>query len=150
MTTTGPKILVIDDNRVVLAAMEGALTGAGYEVATAETGEDGDKAASAFEGAPVAIVVVGVPKTSDKIPAIEQTLSAGCAAYNVLSAALASGWGANWLTGWISRDRVLLEGTFGLTPGEWIAAFVHVGSCGTSVPERPRPDMAKITTWVGE
>lgn len=114
----------------------------------AESGEDGDKAASAFEGAPVAIVVVGVPKESEKIPAIEQTLSAGCAAYNVLSAALASGWGANWLTGWISRDRELMEGTFGLSPGEWIAAFVHVGSCSTPVPERPRPDMAKITTWV--
>jgi nitroreductase len=114
----------------------------------AETGEDGEKAASAFEGAPVAVVVVGVPKQSDKIPAEEQALSAGCAAFNVLSAALASGWGANWLTGWIARDTALRSETFGLAPQEWITGFVHIGSCATPVPDRPRPDMAAITTWV--
>jgi nitroreductase len=113
-----------------------------------ETGEDGEKAASAFEGAPVAIVVVGVPKESDKIPLREQVVSSGCAAFNVLSASLASGWGANWLTGWIARDPALLQGTLGLASGEWVAAFVHVGSCKVPVPERPRPDMAAITTWV--
>jgi nitroreductase len=113
-----------------------------------EIGEDGEKAASAFEGAPVAIVVVGVPKQSDKIPPEEQVLSAGCAAFNVLAAALASGWGANWLTGWISREPLLLSEVFGLTPPEWIAGFIHIGSCETAVPDRPRPDMAAITTWV--
>ncbi len=111
-------------------------------------GEDGSKAALAFEGAPVAIVVVGVPRDTRKIPAIEQTLSAGCAAFNVLTAALALGWGANWLSGWASRDPELLSSTFGLRDGEWVAAFVHVGSYAEAPPDRPRPDMAAITEWV--
>lgn len=111
-------------------------------------GEDGNKAASAFEGAPVAIVVVGVPRESEKIPEIEQVLSVGCAAFNVLNAALAMGWGANWLSGWASRDEVLLGSTFGLRDGEWVAAFMHVGSYAAAPPERPRPDMAGITEWV--
>ncbi len=126
-----------------LARVAGAVRARGAEV-----GEDGEKAASAFEGAPVAIVVVGVPKESAKIPAEEQVLSAGCAAFNVLSAALASGWGANWLSGWISRDAALLRATFGLAPDEWVAGFIHIGTCDTPVPDRPRPDMAAITEWI--
>ena len=43
----------------------------------AETGADPDKGALAFEQAPVAVAVVASPKPSEKIPAIEQTLSAG-------------------------------------------------------------------------
>ncbi|WP_424931590.1 nitroreductase family protein [Amaricoccus macauensis] len=116
----------------------------------ADTGQDGEKAAAAFEGAPVAIIVVGVPKESEKIPADEQVLSAGCAAFNVLTAALASGWGANWLTGWIARDPMLLRETFGLEGDEWIAGFIHIGTCETAVPERPRPDMDAVTRWVSE
>jgi nitroreductase len=112
------------------------------------TGEDGDKASSAFEGAPVAVVVVGSPVESDKIPAIEQTLSAGCAAFNTLTAALASGWGANWLTGWPTRDKPFLQGSLGLRDGEWIVGFIHIGTCDRPVPERPRPDMARKTEWV--
>jgi nitroreductase len=111
-------------------------------------GEDGDKAALAFEGAPSAVVVVGVPRQSEKIPEIEQVLSAGCATLSVLNAALALGWGANWLSGWASSDRDLLEGTFGLEPAEWIAGFVHIGRYDVAPPERPRPDMNAITEWV--
>ena len=45
-----------------------------------EAGEDGDKGASAFEQAPLVVAVVSSPKASEKIPAIEQTLSGGAAA----------------------------------------------------------------------
>lgn len=113
----------------------------------AETGEDPDKGALAFEQAPVAIAVVGSPKESDKAPPIEQTLSTGAVALGLLNAALAAGWGANWLTGWPAYDRTLLEGFLGLGPAEWVAGFVHVGSAVGTVPDRPRPDIAALTTW---
>ncbi|MEM8570044.1 MAG: nitroreductase [Pseudomonadota bacterium] len=135
---------------VVLEGAALARVAAAIRARGASLGEDGDKAAKAFEGAPVAVIVVGVPRESAKIPAQEQVLSVGCAAFNVLSAALASGWGANWLTGWVSRDPVLLAEQFGLGAAEWIAGFIHIGSCDTPVPERPRPDLAAITTWMSE
>ena len=69
-------------------------------------------------------------------------------AVSLVNAALAAGWGAAWLTGWPAYDRVLLEGPLGLGPDEWLAGFVYIGSCGTVPPERPRPDMAAIVTWV--
>jgi nitroreductase len=114
----------------------------------ATIGEDPDKAALPFEGAPLAVAVVAVPRESDKIPEIEQTLSSACVALSVLNAALASGWGANWLTGWVARDPVLAGGTFGLVEGEWIVGFVHIGTCNVEVPDRPRPDVGAITTWI--
>jgi nitroreductase len=113
-----------------------------------EAGQDADKGALAFEQAPLTIAVVASPKPSDKIPAMEQTLSAGAVALGLLNAALASGWGASWLTGWAAYDRTLVEGELGLAPEEWIAGFVHIGSCAAPPPDRPRPDVAALTTWV--
>jgi nitroreductase len=112
-----------------------------------ELGEDADKAALPFEEAPLTIMEIGVPRPTAKIPAIEQTLSAGCVALSVLNAALASGWGANWLSGWAARDTVLVREAFGLSGAEWVVGFVHVGTCRVEVPDRPRPNMAAITTW---
>lgn len=113
-----------------------------------ETGEDGDKGASAFEQAPVVVAVVSSPKASDKIPAIEQTLSGGNVALSLLNAALASGWGASWMTGWVAYDRPLLEGTLGLAPAESVIGFLYLGSCDTAPPDRPRPDVAALVTWL--
>ena len=113
-----------------------------------ETGADADKGAGAFEGAPVAVAVIGVPRESEKIPAREQVLSAGCAAYNLLTAALAAGWGANWLSGWPAYDAQLMQAELGLGGAEWVAGFIHIGSCEAVPPERPRPDMAAVTTWL--
>ena len=113
----------------------------------AAAGEDADKGALAFEQAPLAVAVVGSPKASDKIPGREQMLSAANVALSLLNAALAAGWGASWLTGWAAYDRPLIEGELGLAPEEWIAGFVHIGSCATPVPDRPRPDVERLVTW---
>jgi nitroreductase len=115
----------------------------------AATGEDADKGALSFEQAPMAVAVVGSPKPSEKIPAQEQMLSGANAALSLLNAALAAGWGASWLTGWPAYDRPLLEAELGLAPGEWLVGFVYLGSCDTPPPDRPRPDVAALTTWIG-
>lgn len=44
-----------------------------------DTGADPDKGALAFEQAPVVVAVIAVPRASDKIPPLEQTLSVGAA-----------------------------------------------------------------------
>ena len=132
---------------VVLGGAGLARFAAAIRARAAESGADADKGALAFEQAPVAVAVVASPKPSEKIPAIEQTLSAGAVTLSLVNAALASGWGAAWLTGWPAYDRPLLETVLGLAPQEWIAGFVYLGTCATPPPDRPRPDIAAITTW---
>ena len=119
---------------VVLAGAGLARFAAAIRARAAVTGEDPDKGALAFEQAPVAVAVISSPKPSDKIPGIEQTLSAGCAALSLLNAALASGWGAAWLTGWPAYDRGLVAPELGLAPTSRSSAS------STSEPApRPRP-----------
>ena len=45
------------------------------------------------------------------MPAWEQELSAGASAMNIVTAATALGYGANWLSGWFAFDRDVLEGS---------------------------------------
>jgi len=94
------------------------------------------------------VVVVMSPKVSDKVPEIEQMLSAGAACLAMLNAALASGWGANWLSSWVCHDREFLDVALGLGPSESVAGFIHIGTETVAPPERPRPDIDAITTWV--
>jgi nitroreductase len=96
----------------------------------------------------MAVAVVEVQRASEKIPALEQTYSAGAVCLSLLNAALASGWGANWLTGWVAHDRGFVEQGFGLAPHERIAGIIHIGTETSAPPERPRPDIEGITTWL--
>jgi len=94
----------------------------------------------------LAVIVVASPKPSDKIPLVEQTYSAGAVCLALLNAALAAGWGANWLSGWPSRDNHII-GWLGLAPHEAIAVIIHMGSETAAPPDRPRPDIDAISTW---
>ena len=108
------------------------------------------KAVAQFRDADLAIAVISVPKPSDKIPHSEQVLSAGAVCLALLNAALAAGWGANWLSGWPSHDAVFRSDVLGLGPDERVAGFIHIGTETSAPPDRPRPDVAALTTWVGE
>lgn len=106
------------------------------------------KAIDQYAKADLAIAVVSSPKPSEKIPQIEQVYSAGAVCLSLLNAALAAGWGANWLSGWASHDRTFITEGLGLTGDETIAGFIHIGTETSTPPDRPRPDMDAITTWV--
>lgn len=99
--------------------------------------------------APVVVAVVSSPDPSHQTPVWEQELSAGAVCYNLLIAAQAAGWGAVWLTDWISYDDDV-NAALGLSEGERIAGYIYIGSTDVKAPERPRPDMAvKVTAWEG-
>lgn len=104
------------------------------------------KAVSQFDS-PTLVAVIASPKPSEKIPELEQTLSAGAVCLGLVNAALASGWGASWLSGWLAHDRDFAAPAFGLEEPEWVAGLIHIGTATTTPPERPRPDMAQITDW---
>lgn len=117
----------------------------------AERGLDAEQAAkgrSQFDDSPLAVAVIASPKGFERIPEIEQTLSAGAVCVSLVNAALAAGWGASWLTGWAAHDRDFMAAQLDLQPGEWVAGFIHIGTAQSVPPERPRPDLAAITTWV--
>ncbi len=106
------------------------------------------KARTQFDQGHLAVAVVACPDETSKIPVIEQTYSAGAVCLALLNAALAAGWGANWLSGSISHDPAFCSAALGLAPHEKIAGFIHIGTESAAPPDRPRPDLAAKTTWV--
>ncbi|MEM9575812.1 MAG: nitroreductase [Pseudomonadota bacterium] len=106
------------------------------------------KGRSQFDQGILAVAVIESPKPSEKIPALEQTYSAGAVCLALLNAALAAGWGANWLSGWPSHDRGFMKEGLGLDDHERIAGFIHIATETSAPPERPRPDLDTITSWV--
>jgi nitroreductase len=94
--------------------------------------------------APLVIGVVSFTKPHPKVPPWEQELSAGASAMNIVTAATALGYGANWLTGWFAVDRDVLDG-FGLKPDERLAGFIHIGTAKPA-EDRPRPALSDIVT----
>ncbi|WP_108816268.1 nitroreductase family protein [Loktanella sp. Alg231-35] len=106
------------------------------------------KAHAQFSNADLAVAVISAPKPSPKVPQIEQVYSAGAVCLSLVNAALATGWGANWLSGWASHDRAFIQEGLGLSADETVAGLIHIGTETSAPPERPRPDLAAITTWV--
>ena len=106
------------------------------------------KQTAQYANAHLAVAVVESPKPSPKIPPLEQTYSAGAVCLALLNGALASGWGANWLSGPASHDAGFTQTHLGLAPHERIAGLIHLGTETNPPPERPRPDVDSITTWV--
>lgn len=113
-----------------------------------KTPEDIDKLAAVYRSAGCVVAVIASPKPSPKIPEIEQTYSAGAVCLALVNAGLAAGWGANWLSGWISHDAEFRTRALNLATHERIAGFIHLGTEPAAPPERPRPDLSTITSWV--
>lgn len=118
--------------------------------AVLDAGQDeaaADKAAAAF-ASPVIVAVLSAPVPSPKIPAWEQILSAGAVCLGLVNAALAAGWGAAWLTGFAATDEAFARAHLGLHDGERVAGLIHLGTRGATPPERPRPDVEALTSWL--
>ena len=104
-----------------------------------------DRERNRLARAPIAVIVVHVPKQHETIPDWEQFLSAGAVATTLVTAATAAGFAVNWVTGWYSDDadaRALL----GLTAQERVAGIVHLGHHDKPIPDRPRPDVRSLIT----
>jgi len=107
-----------------------------------------EKTADMFATANLIVAVVSAPHSLERIPEVEQLYSAGAACLSLLNAAQASGWGANWISGWTSHDREFIREGLGLSSEETIAGFIHIGTEKFGPKERRRPDMATLIEWV--
>jgi nitroreductase len=98
--------------------------------------------------APLVVAVVSRAAPHVKIPEWEQVLSAGAAAMNLVTAAHALGFAANWITEWYAYDRAVLD-ALGLAANEKIAGFVHIGRAVKPPEDRPRPPLTEIVSRFG-
>jgi nitroreductase len=98
-----------------------------------------------FLRAPVVVGVVSRVRESIPIPEWEQVLSAGAVCENMLIAAHAEGFVANWITEWYAyHPRV--KDRLGLKSGERIAGFIYIGTSAQTLEERVRPDLDALIT----
>ena len=123
-----------------LAGQRGAALGLDTDQVAKGTGQYGR--------ADLVVVVVSSPKPSPKVPLVEQTQAAAAVCLALVNAATAAGWAACWLSGWPSYDRPFVEQGLGLAPGETVAGVIHIGTETAPPIDRPRPDVAAITTWL--
>ena len=97
--------------------------------------------------APLTIVVVAKTIAGHKIPEIEQMLSTGAAAMNILNAVHTLGFAAKWVTGANCYDPVFRR-EFGLEPEDQLIGFIHVGTPLEIIAPPKRPDPAEfVIEW---
>lgn len=123
-----------------LAGIRGAALG--------KDAEQTAKGVAQYGRADLVVVVVSSPKPSPKVPVVEQVQASSAVCLALVNAATAAGWAACWLSGWPAYDRGFVEPGFGLTSAETVAGVIHIGSETAPPVDRPRPDVAAITTWL--
>jgi nitroreductase len=100
--------------------------------------------------APCLIALLSTPVVPHKIPLWEQQLSAGAAAMQLLNAAHAEGFVANWLTGWPASNGDVAASLGCSGSEDRIVGFFFIGTPQRELEERPRPDASQIVhNWAG-
>ncbi|MBB5754282.1 nitroreductase family protein [Prosthecomicrobium pneumaticum] len=95
--------------------------------------------------APATVLLVSRPDAAAKVPEWDQVLSAGCAGMNLVTAAAALGYAAQWLIKWPGRDPNAAA-LFGVGAGERVAGFIHLGRPAARQADRPRPAIGSVVT----
>lgn len=99
--------------------------------------------------APVIIALGAAITASPFVPEIEQLLSVGAAAMNMLNAVHMLGFGAYWFTGPDTYDVQLLQ-ALDFEPGDRLVGFLLIGSLPAQLPARERPARsAHVREWLG-
>jgi nitroreductase len=98
---------------------------------------------------PLIIGVGAKIKPDSPIPEIEQLLSAGAAAMNLLNAIHALGYGGLWMTGAHVYDRGVNE-ALGFSWPDRLVGLLFVGTPQEGVRPTPRPERAPyVREWLG-
>lgn len=102
-----------------------------------------------FMRAPVVVAVISVVDTGHRTPKWEQILTAGAVCQNMLIAANAHGFAAQWITEWYAYNPQVLD-CFGVSRGEKIAGFIYIGTAKQPPLERRRPVLSNIVSYYGD
>ena len=98
--------------------------------------------------APLIIVVAAAVRRNTKVPAIEQIVSAGAAAQNMLIAAHALGYGGFWRTGDAAYDDQVKQ-SFGLAADDEIVGFLYLGHIETPGRAKVADPLGVVEEWAG-
>lgn len=99
--------------------------------------------------APLIVVVAARLREHKNVPAVEQIISAGAAAQNILVAAHALGFGGFWRTGPAAYDGGV-KAALGFDAGDSIVGFLYLGTPAVAAPPTVPPDLAELATeWTG-
>jgi nitroreductase len=99
--------------------------------------------AKRFLRAPLVIAAISRVTPNAAAPEWEQVLSAGAACQNLILAAAALGYGAQWITEWCAYSKGVRH-ALRLAEGERVAGFVYIGTAKEKPDERERPKLADI------
>jgi nitroreductase len=92
------------------------------------------------------IIAVAAKVTANKIPPVEQVLSAGAAVENMFLAAAALGYGAMWKTGDAAYSPEI-KAYLGLAPEDHIVAFLYIGTAAATALATP-VSLEGLVTWM--
>jgi nitroreductase len=106
--------------------------------------QDRDKILSAPYRAPLIIIVVASTQDHEIVPEIEQILSAGAAAQNILIAAHSMGYSGIWRTGLVSFNKEVSR-SFDLADNDIVIGYLYIG---TSEKEMTLPSNSNINDFV--
>ena len=99
-----------------------------------------------FLRVPLVIAIISSPQLDKAIPEWEQRLSSGAVCQNMLIAAIALGFGAQWITEWCAYDAGVGK-ALGLSTDERVTGFLYVGTGREPLSERPRPDLDTLVRY---
>ncbi len=106
-----------------------------------------DKLKSKPSRAPLVIIVIASIQDHPKVPEVEQILSAGASAQNMLMAAHMQGIGAIWRTGSMTYHARVREG-LGVAENEKIIGFMYLGSIEGKTRLVPKIDVDQyVEDW---
>lgn len=98
---------------------------------------------------PMLVVLVARLQSHPKVPEIEQQLSVGCAAQNILLAVESLGYAAIWRTGSHAFNPHVAKG-LGLSDEEQNLGFIYIGERAGQVKSLPAYDMEDfVSYWRG-
>jgi len=139
-------VLIRDDARTAFAnVVEGALRRRQPDASEALVERQRRKVIDA----PLIIALGARVRPEHSIPDIEQLLSVGAAAMNILNAVHALGFGGIWVTGANSYDPCIAT-ALGFRAPDRLAGFVFVGTPIDEPPVPIRPDLSDhVVDWAG-
>jgi nitroreductase len=101
-----------------------------------------------FMRAPTVVAVVSTAQQHVKIPVWEQQLSAAAVCFNLVMAAQAHGFDAQWQTDWVAYDEGA-KTIMGIKPEEKVAGLIYIGTSSAALEDRPRPNIETLVTRWG-
>jgi nitroreductase len=114
----------------------------------AATEEQAERMDRRIRGVPLIIALGVALRPEHRIPEIEQMLSAGAAAMNLLNAVHAQGFAAIWVTGANAFDPAIAA-ALGFPAPHRLAGFLYVGTRDEALPPPPpRPSLDEhVREW---